>query len=302
MNTKILKRVCTICIFVVYIFISCKENSDNKKESWAVVINFFSPDPSYYPGMKKFPFPDSLQFAPLDNFFANQGRLPVINDSAIIFYDAYWENGKKVCCKKDTLEVYTDSINGKKYLFAIGEYIAIFQSDSNVFARLRPRKNTVSIPIWGINLNTPYPPGKFKNEYEKLGARLVKIDERFDEVSRQKWNENDSIAVETIQFNNSNDIMITSMSKDMNETEVNSLVADVKTKFPDLNYQEAMQKDSDGKLLKVIRILFQGVSMSFTQISATEYTFMMTDYYETVKLIIRNAGTGYVFGDDVKVY
>ena len=302
MNRITLKRICTISIFTVYLFLSCKENPGNKKELWAVVINFFSPDPGYYPGVKKFPFPDSLQFAPLDNFFANQGKLPIINDSAIIFHNTYWENGKKVCCKKDTLEVFMDSINGKKYLFAIGEYIAIFQSDSNVFTRIRPRKNTVSVPLWGIKLNTPYPPGKFKNEYEKLGARLVKINERFDEVSRQKWNENDSIGVETIQFNNSNDIMITAMSKDMNEAEVNLLIADVKSKFPNLTYKEAVQRDSDGKLLKVIRILFQGVSMSFTQISVTEYSFMMTDYYETVKLIIDNAGTSYLFGDDVKVY
>lgn len=302
MNTRILTRACTMIFFTVYIFISCKENPGNKKESWAVVINFFSPDPSYYPAMKKFPFPDSLQFAPLDSFFVNQGRLPIINDSAIIFDDTYRVNGEKVCCKKDTLEVYTDSINGKKYLFAIGEYIALFQSDSTEFTRLRPRMNTVSVPLWGINLNTPYPTGKFKDEYEKLGARLVTLDERFDEVSKQKWIENDSIAVETIQFNNSNDRMITALSKDMNEAEVNFLVNDVKNRFPNLMHEEAMQKDSDGKLMKVIRILFQGVSMSFTQINATEYSFMMTDYYETLRLIIHNAGTGYVFRDDVKFY
>lgn len=288
--------------FTVYFFVSCKESPDTKKELWAVVINFFSPDPSYYPDMKKFPFPDSLKFAPPDRFFVNQGNQPVINDSAIIFYNTYWENGKKLCCKKDTLEVYTDSINGKKYFFAIGEYIAIFQSDSTVFTRLRPRMNTVSVPLWGIKLNTPYPPEKFKNEYEKLGARLVKLDERFDEVSRQKWNENDSIGVETIQFNNSNDIIITALTKDMDEADVNLLIADVKSKFPDLIYKEAKQRDSDGKLSKVIRISFQGVSMSFTQFSPTEYSFMMTDYYETARLIIDNAGTGYVFRDDVKIY
>jgi hypothetical protein len=295
-------QVYAITIFAVSLFLSCKEPLGNKKALWAVVIDFFSPDPSYYPGMKKFPFPDSLQFAPLDSFFANQGKLPIINDSAIIFYNTYRVNGEKLCCKKDTLEVFTDSINGKKYLFAIGEYIAIFQSDSNVITRLRPRKNTISVPLWGIKLNTPYPPEKFKGEYEKLGARLVKINERFDEVSKQKWNENDSIAVETIQFNNSADRMITSLSKDMNEAEVTALVDDVKSKFPNLIYQEAMQKDSDGKLLKVIRILFQGVSMSFTQINATEYTFMITDYYETLKIIIKNAGIAYVFIDDVKIY
>jgi len=301
MNSRMLTRICII-FFTVYFLLSCKENPGSKKESWAVVIDFFSPDPSYYPGMKKFPFPDSLQFAPLDSIFVNQHKLPIINDSAIIFYKTYWENGKKVCCKKDTLEVFIDSINGKKYLFAVGEYIAVFQSDSNVFTHLRPRKNTVSFPLWGVNLNTPYPPGKFKNEYEKLGARLVKINERFDEVSKQKWNENDSIGVETIQFNNSTDIMITSMSKDMDEAEVNSIIDDIKNKFPHLTYKEAMQEGGDGKQLKVIRILFQGISMSFTQISATEYTFMMTDYYETIKLLIANAGTGYVFGDDVKIY
>jgi hypothetical protein len=294
--------ICAINIFVVYIFISCKESPSNKKESWAVVINFFSPDPSYYPGMKKFPFPDSLQFAPLDSFFVNQGKLPIINDSAIIFYNTYRQNGEKICCKKDTLEVYTDSINGKKYLFAIGEYIALFQSDSSAFTRLRPGNITVSVPLWGIKLNTPYPAEKFKDEYEKLGARLVMLDERFDEVSKQKWSENDSIAVETIQFNNSKDRMITALSKDMSKAEVNFLIDDVKSKFPDLTYEEAMQKDIEGKPFKIIRILFQGVAMSFTQINATEYSLLMTDYYETLKLIIHNTDTGYIFRDDVKFY
>ena len=287
--------------FIVYIFISCKVTPGNKNESWAVVINFFSPDQSYYPPMKRFPFPDLLKFAPIDSFFVNQGRLPIINDSAIIFYNTYRENNEKACCKKDTLEVYTDSINGKKYLFAIGEYIALFQSDSRVFTRLRPRKK-IALQLWGIKLNTPYPPEKFKNEYEKLGARLVKLDERFDEVNKQKWRENDSIAVETIEFDNSEDRVITSVIKDMNEAEANFLIDNVKNKFPNLKYKEVMQKDSDGKLLKVIRILFQGVSMSFAQISATEYSFILIDYYETLKLIIANAETGYLFRDDVKIY
>ena len=69
-----------------------------------------------------------------------------------------------------------------------------------------------------------------------------------------------------------------------------------------MNIQEAMQRDSDGKLMKVIRISFQGIAMSFTQFSATEYSFMMTDHYETARLIINNAGIGYVFRDDVKIY
>ena len=29
---------------------------------------------------------------------------------------------------------------------------------------------------------------------------------------------------------------------------------------------------------------------------------MITDYYETLKLIINNAGVGYIFTDDVKIY
>ena len=145
MNTTILARVCTMIFFTVYGFISCKENPGNKNESWAVVINFFSPDPSYYPAMEKFPFPDLLHFAPLDSFFVSQGRRPVINDSAIIFDNTYRVNGEKLCCKKDTLVVYVDSINGKKYLFAIGEYIALFQSDSSVFTRIKPRKKTAPL-------------------------------------------------------------------------------------------------------------------------------------------------------------
>ena len=302
MKKVILIPLLTIGVFFVYTFVSCKQEPGDKKELWAVVINFFSPDTTYYPVTKTFPFPDSLRFEPLDLFFTNQNKPPVINDSTIIFYDNYRENGEKLCCRQDTLEVYTDSIRGKKYLFAIGEYIAVFQSNNNSDTNLRTRKDAVSIPLWKIQLNTPYPPGKFKNEYEKLGAAHVKLGERFDEVSKQKWNDNDSISVETVQFNNSTDRMITALSKDLNETEVNSLIDHVRNKFPNLTYKEVIKKNSEGKPFKIIRMYFQGVSISFTQANATEYTFMITDYYQTIKLIINNAGTGYIFRDDVRIY
>ena len=290
-----------LCV-MSFVFVSCKQQPDDKKEAWAVIINFLSPDTTYYPETKKFPFPDTLRFAPLDKIFTNQNKAPVINDSNIIFYDSYRVNGEKVCCIEDTLEVYVDSIRGKKYLFAIGDYIAVFQSNNNSDSNLRTRKNPVSIPLWGIQLNTPYPPGKFKNEYEKLGARYVKLREEFDEVSKQKWDENDSISVETIQFNNSTDRIITAVYKDMNETEADSTINYIRNKFPGLTYKEAIQRNSEGKLLKVIRMLFQGVSITFTQVDTNEYAFMITDYYETIKLIINNAGTGYTFRDDVTIY
>ena len=302
MKNSTLARRCVIFFFFLFFFLACKQDPNNKKESWAVVINFFSPDPGYYPGIKKFPFPDSLRFAPLESIFANQDKLPVINDSSIIFYDNYRVNGEEVCCKRDTLEAFTDSIKGKKYLFAIGEYIALFQSDSNSFSSLRPRKNTVSVPLWGIKLNIPYPSENFRDEYEKFGAKLVKLDERFDEAIKQKWRDNDSISVETIQFNNSTDRIITALYKDINEKEMKSIIDFVRNDFPNFIYREAIQKDGDGKPLKVIRILFEGVSMSFTQVNKTEYSFMITDYYETIKLIINNAETGYVFRDDVKIF
>lgn len=302
LKTIIPIRVCVISILIVLLFISCKQEPDAKKEAWAVVFNFFSPDTTYFPVSKHFPFPDSLRFAPLTIFFTNQNKPPIINDSAIIFYDNYEANGEKVCCRRDTLDVFIDSIKGKKYLFAVGEYIAVFQSNNNSDTNLRVRKEPVSIPLWDIQLNTPYPPGKFKNEYEKLGTRRVKLREEFDEVSRQKWNDHDSISVETIQFNNSPDRIVTAIYKDMNETEVDSIINYVKKSFPGLTYKEAIQRNSDGKPMKVIRILFQGLSITFTQVDASEYSFLITDYYETIKLIINNAEAGYIFRDDITIY
>jgi len=300
MKRIILTWAFAISIVLVCIFISCKENP--KKELWAVVINFFSPDPGYYPEMKKFPFPDSLRFVSLESFFTNQDKRPILTDSTIIFFDNYRLNGQKLCCKKDTLEFFIDSIKGKKYLFVIGEYLSVLQCENNVDTNLRTRRTPGSIPLWGIQLNVPYPVTKFKDDYEKLGTKYVEIDPRNDEVSRQKWNENDSILVETIQLNNSTDRIITTVQKDMNVNEMNEIIEELKNKYPTVKYIEAMQKDSDGKLMKVIRVLFQGVSMSFTQINATKYSFLMTDYYETLRLIIQNAGIGYVFRDDVKFY
>ena len=301
MNRLIFTGTVTILFFFVSYFISCKQDPE-KKELWAVVINFFSPDTANYPATKKFPFPDSLKFAPLGGYFINKNIPPIISDSNIIFQNNYRVNGQTFCCKKDTLEVYIDTLKGKKYLFAIGEYVAVFQSNSTSDTNLRTRVSPPSIPLWNIKLNTPYSSEKFKDEYEKLGAKLVKLDERFDEVSKQRWNDNDSIFVETIQFRNSGDRIITAISKDMNDKEVESTINYLRNKFPYLTYEEAIQPGSDGMPLRVIRINFQGVSISITQVTTDEYSFEATDYYGTIKLILHNAGSGYIFRDDIKIY
>ncbi|HEY5966810.1 MAG TPA: hypothetical protein VIU35_02475 [Chitinophagaceae bacterium] len=299
-----MKRIIFIWLYAICLFFvitSCKQNQE-KKELWAPIIDFFSPDMTYYPDNKKFPFPDSLRFVSLESFFTNQGKKPILTDSMIIFFDNYRVNGQKLCCKKDTLEFFIDSIKGKKYLFVIGEYITVVQCDNNVDTDLRTRKTPGSIPLWGIQLNVAYPVAKFKEDYEKLGAKYVEIDPRNDEVSRQKWNENDSILVETIQFNNSTDRIITAVQKDMNENEMNAIIEQLKNKYPTIKYEEALQKDDDGNPFKVIRMNFQGISISFKQTGENKYSFMITDYYETLKLIINNSSIGYIFRDDVKFY
>ena len=288
-------------MYFFFIFVSCNQGQE-KKEAWAPIIDFFSPDMSYYPGIKKFPFPDSLRFVSLESFFSNQDKRPILTDSTVIFFDNYRLHGQKLCCKKDTLELFIDSIKGKKYLFVIGEYISVLQSDNNVDINLRKRKTPALTPLWGIQLNVPYPVSKFKDEFEKLGTKYVEIDPRNDEVSRQKWSENDSILVETIQFNNSPDRIITAVYKDMHENEMDSIIEQLKNKFPNIKYEEAIQKNDDGKPLKVIRMFFQGISISFKQNEANEYSFMITDYYETLNLIINNARLSYIFRDDIKFY
>jgi hypothetical protein len=267
-----------------------------------VVLNFFSPDTSYYPGVKKFPFPDTLQFAPLDSFFTNANRRPIISDSTIIFFENYRISGQKMCCREDTLELFIDTIKGKKYLFAIGEYVAVFVSDTNFTAHLRARKMDSPIVLWNVQLNTPYPPERFKVEYEKLGAEFVKLDERIDEIYRQKWGDGDSILVETIQFNNSRDRIVTQVYKDMSEQEVDSTIQYFRTKFPRLAYREVTQPQENGEQLRVIRMSLHGLVISISQTSSSQYSFIMTDYFETIRLIIQNAETGYLFRDDVYVY
>jgi len=288
-------------MFFFFGFISCKQTRE-KKELWAPVIDFFSPDLTYYPNLKKFPFPDSLQFVSLESFFTNQDKKPILTDSTIIFFDNYRVNGQKICCKKDTLELFIDSIKGKKYMLVIGEYTSALECNNNVDTNLRTRDIVGQFPLWGIQLNIPYPVSKFKDEYEKLGTKYVEIDPRNDEVSRQKWNENDSILVETIQFNNSTDRIITSVQRDMNEKEMDATIEQLKNKYPNIKYEEAIQKDNDGKPVRAIRMNFQGISISIDQNAENKYSFVIKDYYETLKLIINNAGIGYTFRDDVKFF
>jgi hypothetical protein len=280
---------------------SCDEKPvAKKKEMWASVIDFLSPDSSYYSPMKNFPFPASLQFELPDTLFVNQNRPPIINDSNIIYYKRYDVNGETVCCKTDTLKVYSDTIHGKKYLFLIGEYIALFQSDS-LTSHLRPRKNTPVIPLWGIKLNSPYPADKFLNKYEKLGMDFVKLREELDEASRQTWAENDSILVETIQFDDTNDRIITSVYKDMNDEEVKLFINYIQTNFPSAKYKETIQKDVEGRSMKMMWWSIDGFSITITQTSEKEYSFQATDYYDTLKLIL-NKQQHYTFRDDIKVY
>lgn len=307
-NSRMLRQKALIWVGIMLFtitsfFIACNEKPIEKDgELWAEVINFISPDTAYYPGLTKFPFPDLLRFQSLNNYFTYQNNAPIINDSAIIFYDRYYENDKRLCCKEDTLEIYTDTIGGKKYLFVFGEYLTVLQSNIFSDSNLRARKNSPSIPLWGIRLNTPYTAEKFKDEYEKLGTKLVQVNARFDEVNKQKWSENDSILVETIQFKNSNDRIITSVSKDMSANEVDSTVNYIKGNFPDLAYEESVETDPGGKPLKISKLSFQGITVLIKQVNATDYNFTITDYYETIRLILNNAGTSYIFRDDLSIY
>lgn len=268
---------------------------------WAVMVNFLSPDTSYYPAFKEFPYPGSLQFAPMDSFFVNQGKLPLITDSSIVFYDNYRVNGKKMCCEKDTLQVFIDTINSKKYLFAIGDYIALFQSDSNGFAHLNKRKEMAPLPLWGITLNRPYPPENFLFDHEKLSASHVKLRQEFDEVTKQKWVANDSILIESIQFNNSPDLVITSVYRDISKDEADSMINYIKSNFQSAKFKENRQKDFEGKWYNTIQADIDGVSMTFTQTSENEYSFQATDYYETLRLILKTRQR-YTFRDDVSIY
>ena len=227
-------------------------NKARRKKSYGLQLSiFFRLIVLIIPTLKDFHFQILYDSYHWKVFFPTQDKKPILTDSTIIFFDNYRVNGQKNCCKKDTLEFFIDSIKGKKYLFVIGEYISVLQSENNADTNLRIRKTPDSISLWGIQLNAPYPIAKFKGEYEKLGAKYVEIDPRNDEVSRQKWNENDSILVETIQFNNSSDRIITAVQKDMNENEMNSLIEQLKNKFPTIKYEEAIQRDSDGKPLKL---------------------------------------------------
>ena len=288
-------------LFTFAVFNSCAPPPVEKKESLAVVINFFSPDTSYYPAVKNFPFPDFVELAPLDVFFTNQNKAPIISDSSIVFYDTYTANGQKLCCEEDTLQLFTDTIQNKKYVFAIGEYIAVFMTDTSSTIKLRPRK-VAPISLWDIQLNVPYPPEKFSEDHEKLGAKFVKLDPRIDEVYRQKWNDNESILVETIQYRNTFDRIVTQVYKDMNRSEADSIVNHVRTNFPNISYKEVIQPADDGLQFRSIRMSLNGVVVSVEQTGADQYSFTMTDYYETVRVIIRNAGVGYVYRDDVLIH
>jgi hypothetical protein len=287
-------------LFFYALFSSCTP-PEQKKESLAVVINFFSPDTSNYPAVKNFPFPDFFEFAPLDVFFTNQNKAPVISDSTIIFYDNYRSNGQKLCCKEDTLKLFTDTINNKKYVFAVGEYIAVFVSDTNSTINLRPRRDQ-PLSLWGIQLNVPHPPERFSEDHEKLGAKFVKLDPRIDEVYRQKWNDNDSILVETIQYRNTFDRIVTKVYKDMDSTEADSTVNYFRKNFPYIIYKEVTQPADNGSQFRSIRMSLNGIVIAVDQTAADQYSFSMTDYYETIRLIIRNTGTGYVFRDDVLIH
>ena len=47
----------------------------------------------------------------------------------------------------------------------------------------------------------------------------------------------------------------------MNENEMNSIIDQLKNKFPTIAYEEAIQKNGDGELFKIIRISFQGIAI-----------------------------------------
>jgi hypothetical protein len=256
-------------------------------------------------------FPKNLSLLEFFGRKGNQYEIKIIDTEKISFPYPKVLNDVEICCEYDTTSIFTESIGNKKYIIIphYDEGKEWYQNITfnDIFEIINPKsnyikkRNDIDLPMWGLKIG----------DYIDKNLIDTSIDIRPEEeqnIRHQFLKSDKSIEISTLEFENSNKVLITHIKKnDLKESEFNEFIDFIKSKYPFLIIEKRVDNVTSITTSNMFRINYFGLSIEFlfNEINFTDrdiksYSFEISDSYTITKRIIENEGKKFIYNQGNK--
>lgn len=243
----------------------------------------------------------------LSDFFGSNGKqyeIKIIDTEKISFPYPTLLNDVEVCCSYDTTVIFSEIINNKKYLFIPHQYISKEEygsySFNTIFELTSPKSNyskkriEINLPMWGLKIGDYID----KNEIDTSVYNLLR--KGSGSIKYQFLKSNNNIKISTLEFENSKKLLITHIENDnLTETEFNSFIDYIKSKYPYLIINKSFSDESISHTNYTINYYGLMIRFLFTDYNVSSglktYSFEISDNYTISKRIIENEGKKFIY-------
>jgi hypothetical protein len=294
-------KLLLIILLVQIVFISC--SNENKKDLNVKLIGIvngdYTIDTELYNEENKtvFPWSDTSKVNSIQNIITHSVDTFEINDTSIIRSVKNYVNGEVVCCVIDTSKYYIEDINKRKQLFInVGNSILILSLENDEDLKKRVRKE-INIPTWNIKLTEILDEKNFKDSLHTTKEYFTNKPISYEQFSIYLGNRD--LKLNTLKFPKRNDRIISQISKDISEFEVENLIKYITTTYPEIKYRDEFHEDR-----REITMLYDGFYILITENRTSDggkydkydlnkYILYYSDYYTLSKLLLNRIGEEY---------
>jgi hypothetical protein len=252
----------------------------------------------------------------LSDFISRNGKqyeIKIIDTEKISIPYTTFLNNVEICCEYDTTSIFTENIGNKKYIIIPQYYKGKEWYDkisynhiyevTNSKSNYNKKRIDIDLPMWGLKIGDYIDKDKIDTtieiETEIEGGRTIR---------NQFLKSDKSIKISTLEFQNSNKLLITHIEKsDLTETEFNNFIDYIKSKYTFLNIKKSIDDVESRITLNRYTIDYFGLSISFkfTDFNMTisdlkTYSFEISDCYTITKRIIENEGKKFIYNESYK--
>ena len=254
----------------------------------------------------------------LSEFFISYGKqyvIKIIDTEKISIPYTTFLNNVEICCEYDTTSIFTENIGNKKYLIIPSyykggkEWYDKIISSNNIYEVINSKSDytkkriEIDLPMWGLKIGDYIDKDKIDTtieiETEIEGGRTIRT---------QFLKSDKSIKISTLEFQNSNKLLINHIEKnDLSEKEFNNFIDNIKSKYTFLKINKSVLELPYTITSERFTIDYFGLSISFNYsdnyipISDLKtYSFEISDSYSITKRILENEGKKFIYNESNK--
>jgi hypothetical protein len=251
-----------------------------------------------------FPESDTSKLIEIEKLISGDSSYIMMNDSLIFRKIRYSINDETMCCEDDTTKYFVEEINKKKYLLLL-KYSGVHLYELDEKSNIKIRKRTeINVPSWGVEYGSTIGENAFKDSISYIKDYFGTF---IDKTKYSIYLNNRELELNTIRFPSKTERVVSKITKNMSQLEVEDFLKFMKIKYPSIALSEdnlTLNGEIEKENRKVFRFAYDGMDIvifennlkgeySNNDWDNKKYTFVYTDVYKLAKNLLGRKGLDY---------